>query len=142
MPNTEQLEHSMPVAAMKLLAPKAALPLAEKINYHLVEYRRSLQNNVKNDPAFHGYMEDNYLMEVECPRFGTGEGKAILRDSVRGKDIFLLTDVCNHSITYNMNGFTNYMSPDDHYQDLKRIISAINGKAHRINVIMPFLYEG
>ena len=99
MPNTEQLEHSMPVAAMKLLAPKAALPLAEKINYHLVEYRRSLQNNVKNDPAFHGYMEDNYLMEVECPRFGTGEGKAILRDSVRGKDIFLLTDVCNHSIT-------------------------------------------
>lgn len=65
MPNTEQLEHSMPVAAMKLLAPKAALPLAEKINYHLVEYRRSLQNNVKNDPAFHGYMEDNYLMEVE-----------------------------------------------------------------------------
>ena len=142
MPNTEQLEHSMPVAAMKLLAPRAALPLAEKINFHLVEYRRNLKNNVKNDPAFHGYMEDNYLMEVDCPRFGTGEGKAVLSDSVRGKDIFLLTDVCNHSITYTMNGFTNYMSPDDHYQDLKRIISAINGKAHRINVIMPFLYEG
>ena len=142
MPNTEQLEHSMPVAAMKLLAPKAALPLAEKVNSHLVEYRRDLQNDVKNDPAFHGYMEKNYLMEVECPRFGTGEGKAVLHDSVRGKDIFLLTDVCNHSITYHMNGFTNHMSPDDHYQDLKRIISAINGKAHRINVIMPFLYEG
>ena len=142
MPNTEQLEHSMPVAAVKLLAPKAALPLAEKVNGHLVEYRRDLQNNVKNDPAFHGYMEDNYLMEAECSRFGTGEGKAVLHDSVRGKDIFLLTDICNHSITYHMNGFTNHMSPDDHYQDLKRIISAINGKAHRINVIMPFLYEG
>ena len=142
MPNTEQLEHSMPVAAVKLLAPKAALPLAEKVNTHLVEYRRDLKNDVKNDPAFHGYMEDNYLMEVECPRFGSGEGKAVLPDSVRGKDIFLLTDICNHSITYTMNGFTNHMSPDDHYQDLKRIISAINGKAHRINVIMPFLYEG
>ena len=139
MPNTEQLEHSMPVAAMKLLAPKAALPLAEKINFHLVEYRRNLQNDVKNDPAFHGYMEDNYLMEVDCPRFGTGEGKAILPDSVRGKDIFLLTDVCNYSITYTMNGFTNYMSPDDHYQNLKRIISAINGKAERINVMRSCL---
>ena len=90
MPNTEQLEHSMPVAAVKLLAPKAALPLAENVNKHLVEYRRDLKNSVKNDPAFHGYMEDNYLMEAECPRFGSGEGKAVLPDSVRGKDIFLL----------------------------------------------------
>ena len=142
MPNTEQLEHSMPVAPVKLLTDKSALPLAEKVNSHLVDFRRNLNNSFKNDPAFHGYMEDNYLMKVDCPRFGTGEGKAILDDSVRGKDIFILTDVCNHSITYTMNGFENHMSPDDHYQDLKRIISAINGKAHRINVIMPFLYEG
>ena len=142
MPNTEQLEHSMPVAPVKLLTDKSALPLAEKVNGHLVDFRRNLNNSVKNDPAFHGYMENNYLMKVECPRFGTGEGKAILNDSVRGKDIFILIDVCNHSITYTMNGFQNHMSPDDHYQDLKRIISAINGKAHRINVIMPFLYEG
>ena len=142
MPNTEQLEHSMPVAPVKLLTDKSALPLAEKVNSHLVDFRRNLNNSVKNDPAFHGYMEDNYLMEVACPRFGTGEGKAILNDSIRGKDIFILIDVCNHSITYTMNGFRNHMSPDDHYQDLKRIISAVNGKAHRINVIMPFLYEG
>lgn len=142
MPNIEQLETAMPVAPIKLLTTEAALPLARKINYHLVSFRQSLNNSFKNDPAFHGYVEDNYLIEVSCPRFGSGEGKAVLTTSVRGKDIFILTDVCNHSITYKMNGFLNHMSPDDHYQDLKRIISAIDGKAHRINVIMPFLYEG
>ena len=142
MPNIEQLETAMPVAPMKLLTTKAALPLAQRINTYLVEFRQNLNNSFKSDPAFFGYMEDNYLSEVECPRFGSGEGKAILDTSVRGKDIFILTDVCNHSITYQMNSFINHMSPDDHYQDLKRIISAINGKAHRINVIMPFLYEG
>ena len=142
MPNIEQLETAMPVAPMKLLTTQAALPLAQRINTYLVEFRQNLNNSFKSDPAFFGYMEDNYLSEVECPRFGSGEGKAILDSSVRGKDIFILTDVCNHSITYQMNSFINHMSPDDHYQDLKRIISAINGKAHRINVIMPFLYEG
>lgn len=142
MPNTEQLEHAMPVAPIKLLTTKSALPLAMKVNNYLVDFRKSLNNNVKSDPAFHGYMEDNYLVEVSCPRFGSGEAKAILSSSVRGKDIFLLTDVCNHSVTYQMNGYVNHMSPDDHYQDLKRIIAAINGKAHRVNVIMPFLYEG
>ncbi len=142
MPNIEQLETAMPVAPMKLLAPEAALPLARKINNYLVNFRQSLNNSFKNDPAFHGYVEDNYLIEVDCPRFGSGEGKGVLDTSVRGKDVFILTDICNHSITYKMNGFTNHMSPDDHYQDLKRIIAAIDGKAHRINVIMPFLYEG
>ena len=141
MPNTEELKNAMPVAPIKLLTTKSALPLAALVNSHLVEFRKSLDNSFKNDPAFHGYMEDNYLVEVECPRFGTGEAKGILTSSVRGKDIFILMDVCNHSITYNMNGYVNHMSPDDHYQDLKRIIAAINGKAHRITVIMPFLYE-
>ena len=141
MPNTEELKNAMPVAPIKLLTTKSALPLATLVNSHLVEFRKSLDNSFKNDPAFHGYMEDNYLVEVECPRFGTGEAKGILTSSVRGKDIFILMDVCNHSITYNMNGYVNHMSPDDHYQDLKRIIAAINGKAHRITVIMPFLYE-
>ena len=142
MPNIEQLEHSMPVAPMKLLTTKSAMNLASKVNSYLVDFRKTLNNNVKGDPAFHGYMEDNYLIEVDCPRFGSGEAKASLSTSVRGKDIFILIDVCNHSITYQMNGYTNHMSPDDHYQDLKRIIAAINGKAHRVNVIMPFLYEG
>ena len=142
MPNIEQLKTAMPVAPISILTTGAALSLAEKINNYLVEFRQNLNNSFKNDPAFFGYMEENYLTQVECPRFGSGEGKAILNASVRGKDIFILTDVCNHSLTYQMNGFTNHMSPDDHYQDLKRIIAAINGKAHRINVIMPFLYEG
>ena len=142
MPNIEQLKTAMPVAPIMILSTEAAFPLAQKINSHLVEFRQNLDNSFKNDPAFYGYMEDNYLIKAECPRFGSGEGKAVLDTSVRGKDIFILTDVCNHSMTYSMNGFTNHMSPDDHYQDLKRIIAAINGKAHRVNVIMPFLYEG
>ncbi len=142
MPNTEELKHAMPVAPVKLLTTQAALPLAHKVNSYLVDFRKSLDNSFKKDPAFHGYMDEDYLMEAECPRFGSGEAKGMLTSSVRGKDIFILTDVCNHSITYKINGYVNHMSPDDHYQDLKRIIAAINGKAHRINVIMPFLYEG
>ena len=142
MPNIEQLKTAMPVAPIMILTTQAALPLAQKINSYLVEFRQNLDNSFKNDPAFYGYMEDNYLFEADCPRFGSGEGKALLNHSVRSKDIFILTDVCNHSLTYSMNGFMNHMSPDDHYQDLKRIINAINGKAHRVNVIMPFLYEG
>ena len=142
MPNIEQLKTAMPVAPIMILTTQSALPLAQKINSYLVEFRQNLDNSFKNDPAFYGYMEDNYLFEADCPRFGSGEGKALLNHSVRGKDIFILTDVCNHSLTYSMNGFMNHMSPDDHYQDLKRIINAINGKAHRVNVIMPFLYEG
>ncbi|MCM1088163.1 MAG: ribose-phosphate pyrophosphokinase [Muribaculaceae bacterium] len=142
MPNIEELKTAMPVAPIMILTTDAAMPLSRKINNYLVEFRQNLNNSFKNDPAFYGYMEENYVLKVDCPRFENGEGKAVLNTSVRGKDIFILTDVCNHSITYQMNGFTNHMSPDDHYQDLKRIIAAINGKAHRINVIMPFLYEG
>ena len=142
MPNIQKLEQAMPVAPIKLIATKSMESMAKNINQYLVEFRRDLNNKFKNDPAFHGYMEDDYLLPVSCPRFGSGEGKAVLEDSARGKDVFILVDVTNHSITYKMNGFINHMSPDDHYQDLKRIISAINGKAHRINIIMPFLYEG
>ena len=89
-----------------------------------------------------GYSSSSFIANAECPRFGTGEGKGILYDSIRGKDLFILTDVCNNSITYSINGYENHKSPDDHYQDLKRIIAATTGKAHRVNIIMPFLYEG
>lgn len=133
----------MPVAPLKLVALPSAERMARRINDYLVEFRKSIHNDkVKNDPAFHGYIESNYMVDVSTPRFGTGEAKAQFHESIRGKDLFLLVDVCNHSITYQMNGYTNHMSPDDHYQDLKRVIAACNGKAHRINVIMPFLYEG
>ncbi|MCI8434008.1 MAG: ribose-phosphate pyrophosphokinase [Lachnospiraceae bacterium] len=143
MPNLRELENAMPVAPLKLIALPSAEKMARRINNHLVEFRKSIHNDkVKNDPAFQGYSEKDYLVPVAAPRFGTGEAKAIFSESIRGKDLFLLVDVCNHSITYKMNGYVNHMSPDDHYQDLKRVIAACNGKAHRINVIMPFLYEG
>ena len=143
MPNLKELENSMPVAPLKLVALPSAERMARRINDYLVEFRKSIHNDkVKNDPAFHGYIENNYLAQVSTPRFGTGEAKARFHESIRGKDLFILVDVCNHSITYQMNGYTNHMSPDDHYQDLKRVIAACNGKARRINVIMPFLYEG
>ncbi len=143
MPNLRELENAMPVAPMKLIALESAEKLGRSVNNYLVEYRRSVNNEkVKNDPAFHGYIESSYLVDCECPRFGSGEGKAVFHESIRGKDLFILVDVCNHSLTYNVNGYTNHKSPDDHYQDLKRVIAATGGKAHRINVIMPFLYEG
>ena len=143
MPNLHELEQAMPVAPLKIVALPSAEKLGKRINRYMVEFRRRVHNDkVKNDPAFHGYAEDNYLVDVELPRFGSGEAKARFHETIRGKDLFLLVDVCNHSITYEMNGFLNHMSPDDHYQDLKRVIAACNGKAKRINVIMPFLYEG
>ncbi len=90
---------------------------------------------------FSSYQLDTYLVGCQCPRFGTGEAKGLIHESIRGKDLFIIVDVCNYSLTYTVNGHKNHMSPDDHYQDLKRIISAANGKAHRLNVLMPFLYE-
>ena len=142
MPNIEKLETALPVAPLKLVAMRSAENLGRKINDYLVEFRRNIHHSLKRDPAFHGYTESSYLCNVDCPRFGSGEGKGIFHESIRGKDLYILVDVCNHSITYPVNGYINHMSPDDHYQDLKRIIAAAAGKAHRVNVIMPFLYEG
>ncbi|MCI7042835.1 MAG: ribose-phosphate pyrophosphokinase [Lachnospiraceae bacterium] len=142
MPNLHELEAAIPVAPLKLIVLDSAARLGKQVNNYLVNFRRDVKNIAKNDPAFEGYVSDNYIADATCYRFGTGEGKGVISESVRGKDLFILVDVCNHSISYTMNGYTNYKSPDDHYQDLKRIISAVNGKAHRINVIMPFLYEG
>ena len=132
----------MPVAPLKLMVLDSAAELGNKVNDYLVDFRSKVNNVYNNDPAFQGYSEKNYLFQFKTPRFNSGEGKAVLEETVRGKDLFILVDVCNHSLTYTMNGYTNHMSPDDHYQDLKRVIAATNGKAHRINVIMPFLYEG
>ncbi len=143
MPNLRELENAMPVAPLKIIPLSSMAEMGKRINEYMVDFRNYVNNDrVKNDPAFHGYIEDSYLVDMECPRFGSGEGKAVFNESIRGKDVFILVDVCNHSITYKVNGYTNHMSPDDHYQDLKRVIAACQGKAHRINVIMPFLYEG
>ena len=136
------LERKIPSAPLSLMIMPSAEKLGEQVNACLSQFRKADHNIVKSDPAFSGYVSDDYRLPFLTGRFETGEGRAYLEDSARGKDIFILTDVMNHSLTYQMNGFTNHMSPDDHFQDLKRVISAINGKATRINVIMPFLYEG
>lgn len=142
MPNLAELESALPVAPLKIIALDSCKELGDRVNEYLVDFRKHVNNNIKEDPAFREYSVDNYLVEASCPRFGTGESKGILKESVRGDDVFLLVDITNHSLTYTINGFENHKSPDDHYQDLKRMIAAITGKAHRINVVMPFMYEG
>ena len=142
MADVTKLEQALPVAPLKIAALDSAAEMGRVINEYLVSFRRETHRDLTDDPAFQGYHADNYLAGLNCPRFGSGESKGIFTDSIRGKDLYILLDVCNHSITYRMNGYVNHKSPDDHYQDLKRIISAAGGKAYRINVIMPFLYEG
>ena len=142
MPNVRELENALPVAPLKVLAMESAETIGRRVNNYLVEFRKNMKNTRHDDPALQGYIENSYLVDASSPRFGSGEGKGIIRESVRGKDLFIIVDVCNHSLTYSINGYTNHKSPDDNYQDLKRMIASAAGKAHRINVVMPFLYEG
>lgn len=142
MANLEPLIQSIPVAPLKLASLEGCRTLADQVNNYLVSFRHESPTNVGQADTLQGYCADSYLLECECPRFGSGEGKGVLKESVRGCDLFIMADVTNHSLTYRLNGYENHMSPDNHYQDLKRIISAADGKARRINVIMPFLYEG
>ena len=141
MPNIKLMESALPVAPLKIAALDSCIDLGKKVNDYIVTFRQDSLKKYLNSPLFSTYKQDNYLIDCQCPRFGSGEAKGILGSSIRGKDLFVMVDVCNHSLTYTVNGHLNHMSPDDHYQDLKRVISAANGKAHRVNVIMPFLYE-
>lgn len=141
MPNIKLMESALPVAPLKIAALDSCIDLGKKVNDYIVTFRQDSLKKYLDSPLFSTYKQDNYLIDCQCPRFGSGEAKGILGSSIRGKDLFVMVDVCNHSLTYTVNGHLNYMSPDDHYQDLKRVISAANGKAHRVNVIMPFLYE-
>ena len=141
MSNIELLEKTLPMAPLKIVALDSCKELGQKVNDYIVSFRKSTKETSPELAELANYDFDNYLVEATCPRFGSGEAKGMLKESVRGKDLFIMVDVCNHSLTYSVNGYTNHMSPDDHYQDLKRIISAATGKARRINVIMPFLYE-
>ena len=141
MPNIKLMESALPVAPLKIVALDSCIDLGKKVNDYIVTFRQDSLKKYLDSPLFSTYKQDNYLIDCQCPRFGSGEAKGILGSSIRGKDLFVMVDVCNHSLTYTVNGHLNHMSPDDHYQDLKRVISAANGKAHRVNVIMPFLYE-
>ena len=134
---------TIPVGPLGIIAMRGCEELAQKVNHHLLTWRENRELSGDALYTFPGYEhDDNFLLEATCPRFGTGEGKGTIRESVRGYDLYLMTDVCNYSCTYKMYGMEVPMSPDDHFQDLKRIISAVEGKARRISVIMPVLYEG
>ena len=141
MSNISQLEKTLPTAPLKIVALDSCKELGQKVNDYIVSFRKEASSEYPELASLANYNCDNYLAESACPRFGSGEAKGILKESIRGKDLFIMVDVCNYSLTYKVNGHINHMSPDDHYQDLKRIISAATGKARRINVIMPFLYE-
>ena len=137
----EKIIETIPVGPLGLIPLKSCTGLGKKVDDYLVEWRRERESEHKSTIAFSGYQRDSYILEANTPRFGSGEGKGTIEEYVRGDDLYIMVDVCNYSLTYSLFGMTNHMSPDDHFQDLKRIIAAAAGKARRINVIMPFLYE-
>ncbi len=137
-------ENNIPIAPLKIAALSSCQALAEEVNSYIIQFRRNDTAALLSRQAsleFRGYDADTYLVKNACPRFGTGEAKGLIQESVRGADIFIMVDVMNYSLTYKVCGHINHMSPDDHYQDLKRIIATAAGTARRVNVIMPFLYE-
>ena len=135
-----QLE-TIPAGSLAIIPLEGCRKLGEKVDEYLVSWRTARESEHKDSLAFTGYQRDTYILKAKVPRFGTGEAKGVIQESVRGTDLYLLVDICNHSLTYSLFGKDNHMSPDDHYQDLKRIIAAVGGKARRITVFMPFLYE-
>lgn len=138
---SDRILENIPVGALGLIPITGCEELGEKVNNYLVKWRNESTHQHKDDVLFNGYCEDTFIIDAKVPRFGSGEAKGIIGESVRGKDIYLMVDVLNYSVTYPLSGNENHMSPDDHFQNLKRIIAAIGGKARRINIIMPFLYE-
>ena len=133
--------NSIPVGSLGIVPLEGCKTLGDKVDAYLVKWRTERESEHKNSLAFSGYQRDSYIIQTKVPRFGTGEAKGVILESVRGDDLYLLVDVANYSLTYSLCGHENHMSPDDHYQDLKRLIAAVGGKARRITVIMPFLYE-
>ncbi|WP_177917822.1 ribose-phosphate pyrophosphokinase [uncultured Eubacterium sp.] len=139
---TAEEVQTIPYGPLGIIALPGTEALAEKINKYLVKWREDQIRSHKENIAFYGYQRDNYLIDTTVARFGSGEGKAVINDTIRGYDLYILVDCFNYSVTYNMYGKEVPKSPDDHFSDLKRVISAASSKAKRINVIMPMLYEG
>lgn len=131
----------IPDGKLGIIALEGCEALGEAIDHYIIQWRKESHAAFKDSVACDGYLRDTYLLSASCPRFGSGEAKGLIRESVRDMDLYIIVDVLNYSITYSLNGRVNHMSPDDHYADLKRIISAAAGKAKSVNVIMPFLYE-
>ncbi len=138
---TDRILDNIPVGALGMISLPGCEEMGNRVNDYLVKWRKETNHEHKDNIVFSGYENDTYLINAKVPRFGSGEAKGIIEESVRGKDLYLMVDVCNYSLTYSLSGNTNHMSPDDHFQNLKRIIAAVGGKARRLNVIMPFLYE-
>ena len=132
---------TIPVGSLGIIPLEGCRSLGKKVDDYLVKWRTVRESEHKESLAYAGYQRDSYILQAKVPRFGTGEAKGVILESVRGTDLYLLVDVANYSLTYSLCGHENHMSPDDHYQDLKRVIAAVGGKARRITVIMPFLYE-
>ena len=133
---------SIPVGKLGVIPVEGCQDMGKLVDRYLVTWRTERENEHKGSLIFQGYQRDSYIINTSISRFGTGEAKGTINESIRGMDLFLLCDICNYSLTYSLCGHENHMSPDDHYQDLKRIIAAVGGKARRLTVIMPFLYEG
>ena len=132
---------NIPAGTLGIIAIDGCQAMGKEVDHFITTWRHEDGHKFMDDVVFSGYQRDSYLVNAHVPRFGSGEAKGVIDESVRGMDLYILVDVCNYSLTYSMSGNTNHMSPDDHYQNLKRIIAAVAGKAKRINVIMPFLYE-
>ena len=141
MKRHDKLVETIPFGTLGILALESSQETGKRVNDYIVDWRAERAKKHTAASSLAGYNRNSFLIHSACPRFGSGEAKGIISESVRGEDLYLLVDVCNHSLTYTVCGQTNHMSPDDHYQDLKRIIAAVGGKARRITVIMPFLYE-
>ena len=132
---------TIPVGPLGIVSMKSCEELGKRVDAYISSWRNERENEHKHTIAFAGYQKDSYLIDAKISRFGSGEAKGSINESVRGKDLYIMTDVTNYNLTYSLCGLTNHMSPDDHFQDLIRIIAAAAGKGKRITVIMPFLYE-
>ena len=141
MPRDERHTQTIPYGTLGIVPLASCSELGKKVNNYLVDWREQRDHEDESTLAFSGYKRDSYIVSASTPRFGSGEGKGVLNDSVRGYDLYIMVDVCNYSLEYSLCGYKNHMSPDDHYADLKRVIAAAGGKARRLTVIMPFLYE-
>lgn len=141
MPNDERILETMPTGTLGLIPTASCMELGEKVDKYLSSWREKREHQHENDFAFKDYSKNSYIIKPSTPRFGSGEAKCVINQSVRGYDLYIMVDVTNYSLTYTVCGQTNHMSPDDHFADLKRVIAAVGGKARRITVILPFLYE-
>ena len=138
---TNRTLENIPVGPIGFIPVEGCKEMGKRVDDYLVKWRKEALAETESLSVFDDYSKDSFIVDAKVPRFGSGEAKGIINESVRGKDIFIMVDVCNYSLTYSLSGNVNRMSPDDHFQNLKRVIAAIGGKARRINVIMPFLYE-